>query len=104
MELDKSCTYTKWYIDYRRNEDTFTFYKTRYRRPNWWRKNISSPGYKETIELATVFYSLQERYAVGHFFEGKYFDHIEWNKDVKIRLIDRIIVLKDAFHIEKGEI
>lgn len=103
MKLDKSCTYTKWCIYYRQNGDTFTFYKTRFRRPNWWPKNISSPGYEETIELTTVFYSLQQRYVVGHFLVGKYFDHIEWNKDVNIRLIDRLRVLKEVCFIDRYE-
>lgn len=104
MKLDKSCTYTKWCIYYRRNGDTFTFYKTRFRRPKWWPKNISSPGYEETIELATAFYSIQQRYTVGHFWVGMYLHHIEWNKDVKIKFIDRLRILKDAFFIEKWEI
>ena len=99
MKLDKSCTYSKWYIHSRRVGYTITVYKTRYCRPNWWPKNISSPGYEETIELAAFYYSLQLRYVVGHFIVGMYFDHMKWNEDVKIKFIDKLRVWWEVLFI-----
>lgn len=101
----EASTYTKWYIYYKKEgETTFVVYKTRYERPNWWPKNISSPGYKETIKLATIYTSLQRRYITGHHLTGYYIDHIEWNTETNISFIDRLHVWKKEQFIDKHEL
>ena len=101
----KKCTYTKWHIYYKKEDETTSVvYKTRYKRPNWWPKNISSPGYNETIKLATVYASLQHRYIIGHHLTGYYIDHIEWNKEANIGFIERLRVKKKIWYIDRHEL
>lgn len=88
--LDENYTYTKWDIYYRREGDTFTIYKTRYKRPTWWPSNISSNGYIETIKLATIYTELQSRFVVSFWTTGYYISAIKWNED--IGLIDTLRV------------
>ena len=105
ISKNKECTYTKWDTYYEKeDETTFVVYKTRHKRPNWWPKNISSPGYKETIKLATIYASLQERYVLGHHLTGYYIDHIEWNEETSIKFTDMLKVRKIENFIERHEL
>lgn len=105
MKVDRNCTYTKWRMYYERvDETTFIIYKTRFRHPNYWPKNISSKGYEETIKLATIHASLQNRYVVGHHLTGYYVSDIEWNKEVNIGFMDRFRVQIKALYIDKHEL
>ena len=101
MKDDENCTYTKWLIDYRQDGDSFIVYKTRFRRPTWWPKNIRTPGYKETIELATIHTEIQRRFVVSFFVTGYYISDIEWSKETDISFIDRCRVWKIAGYIQK---